>query len=86
MKTTWQKIYSFFGFWTYRVTYRKNLDWTEYLTVYWCCFPWKFYRKFDVFRIKIDEYKDDDQPDNIRKFLNLVPAYNRVDPNHRNLG
>lgn len=46
-KTTWQKIYSFFGFWTYRYNSDRIL--------YWCMFPvGKFYRKFDILRWRID--------------------------------
>lgn len=49
-KTIWQKIYSFFGFWTYHL---HQIDGSHYLVIYWCMFPWfKFIRKFDVLRLK----------------------------------
>lgn len=51
-KTLWQRIYSFFGFWTY-IQHIGNKK--AYLVVYWCCFPWKFYRKFDIFRYDISK-------------------------------
>ena len=47
MKTKWQKVYSFFGFWKYEQT---DENWETRKVIYWCCFPWfKFYRKFDIF-------------------------------------
>lgn len=49
-KTLWQKIYSALGFWTYKIITSNG----TYKVVYWCCFPyWKFFRKFDLFKIKI---------------------------------
>lgn len=49
-KTVWQKIYSALGFWTYT----EHLTSGSYKVVYWCCFPYgKFFRKFDLFRIKV---------------------------------
>lgn len=48
-KTLWQKIYSFFGLWSYYETSNKG----KYEVFYWCCLPWgKFFRKFDLFKIK----------------------------------
>lgn len=57
MKTTWQKVYSFFGFWTYTEwveiphiegAYCPSYD--KKKTIYWCLFPWfKFYKKIDLF-------------------------------------
>lgn len=48
-KTLWQKIYSFFGFWSYI----ELTDEYDYKVFYWCCLPWgKFFRKFDLFKIK----------------------------------
>lgn len=41
-KTLWQKIYSFFGFWSY---YVNNSDRSRYR-------KGKFFRKFDLFKIK----------------------------------
>lgn len=49
-KTVWQKIYSALGFWSYNEITNKG----TYKVIYWCCFPyWKFFRKFDLFRIKV---------------------------------
>ena len=49
-KTLWQKIYSFFGFWQY---YEYTLSGDKYRIIYWRCLPWrKFFRKFDIFKIK----------------------------------
>ena len=51
-KTLWQKIYSFFGFWSYC----EFTDKEKYRIFYWCCLPWgKFFRKFDLFKIQIKE-------------------------------
>jgi hypothetical protein len=51
MKTLWQKIYSFLGFWYYKeIGYNKP----SYIVVYWCCFPFWFIRKFDLIRIRRD--------------------------------
>ena len=48
-KTIWQKIYSAFGFWSY-YTYINN---ERYQVFYWICLPYgKFFRKFDIFKIK----------------------------------
>ena len=35
-KTLWQKIYSFFGFWSYC----EFTDKEKYRIFYWCCLPW----------------------------------------------
>lgn len=48
-KTFIQKLYSFFGFWKY---YMYDSDGNKYKIWYWCCFPFKFYRKFDLIKIK----------------------------------
>lgn len=51
-KTLWQKIYSFFGFWSYC----EFMDKKKYRIFYWCCLPWgNFFRKFDLFKIQIKE-------------------------------
>ena len=52
-KTLWQKIYSFFGFWTYieckDYSHKKKV-------VYWCCLPWiHYFRKFDLFHYMIKD-------------------------------
>lgn len=48
-KTLWQKIYSFFGFWSYYAINNNG----KYRIFYWCCLPYdKFFRKFDLFKIK----------------------------------
>lgn len=50
-KTVWQKIYSALGFWYYTEINHKG----SYKVIYWCCFPYgKFFRKFDLFRIKVN--------------------------------
>lgn len=49
-RTLWQKIYSFFGFWKYNLITEKG----TYKVIYWCCFPFKFYRKFDLFKYKVN--------------------------------
>lgn len=49
-KTLWQKIYSTLGFWKYTIITDKG----TYKVIYWCCLPYgKFFRKFDLFRIKM---------------------------------
>lgn len=45
-KTKWEKIYSIFGFWKY---YHYNNDGNKVITIYWCCFPFWYLRKFDLF-------------------------------------
>lgn len=52
-KTLWQKIYSFLGFWSYYKFKNHN----RYRVFYWCCFPWKFYRKIDLFTIKCGKFE-----------------------------
>ena len=50
-KTLWEKIYSFFGFWTY-TTYDKH--WNKKKVIYWCCLPWiHYFRKFDLFSYNV---------------------------------
>jgi len=49
-KTTWQRIYSILGFWMY---YSYDNDGNKIATVYWCCFPFLYLRKFDLFSHKI---------------------------------
>jgi predicted metal-binding transcription factor (methanogenesis marker protein 9) len=52
-KTFLQKIFSFFGFWSYKLHIGND---ECYEVIYWCCLPWgKFYRKFDLFRIDISK-------------------------------
>ena len=46
-KSTLEKIYSFFGFWKYY----QYIGGKRVKTFYWCCFPWRFIRKFDLFSI-----------------------------------
>lgn len=49
-KTLWQRIYSALGFWTYK----KITNHGTYTVVYWCCLPYgKFFRKFDLFKIRV---------------------------------
>ena len=49
-KSLFQKIYSALGFWKYR----EITDNGTYDVFYWCCFPYgKFFRKFDLFRVKV---------------------------------
>ena len=49
-KSLFQKIYSALGFWKYR----ENTDSGTYDVFYWYCFPYgKFFRKFDLFRVKV---------------------------------
>jgi hypothetical protein len=58
-KSIWQKVYSFFGFWTYTdvVSLDKQGNYAEYKVIYWCCLPWfKFFRKFDLVRIYKHKY------------------------------
>jgi hypothetical protein len=53
-KTTWEKIYSFFGFWTYfRHSGPSKCD----LVIYWCAWPFglPYWRKFDLFRIDVSD-------------------------------
>lgn len=65
MKTTWQKVYSFFGFWTYNETSFKDNVWKTYLITYWCCFPWSFKRKINIFKWKIKEQTSKELKDEI---------------------
>ena len=54
-KTVWQKIYSALGFWKYTEITDKG----TYNVIYWCCLPYgRFFRKFDLFRIKADHIKE----------------------------
>lgn len=49
-KTLPEKIYSAFGFWKYR----EKTDNGTYDVFYWCFLPYgKFFRKFDLFRVKV---------------------------------
>ena len=49
-KTFLQKIYSALGFWTYTEITEAG----TYKIIYWCCLPYgKFFRKFDLFKVKI---------------------------------
>lgn len=49
-KSLFQKIYSALGFWKYR----EITDNGTYDVFYWCCLPYgKFFRKFDLFRVKL---------------------------------
>lgn len=71
MKTLWQKIYSFFGFWTYTLNVQVPNQphvYDKYIIVYWCCFPKPFpwFRKFDVYKKFIKQY-------------NLKEEYRRID-------
>lgn len=51
-KTLWQNIYSALGFWSYNVITNNRI----YKVIYWCCFPYgKFFRKFDLFKIKVNK-------------------------------
>ena len=52
MKTTWQKFYSFFGFYAYTIHSDRT---TARKVIYWCCLPFKFYRKFDVFSYDVSK-------------------------------
>lgn len=45
----WREIYSFLGFWFY---YTHDEYGNMYRVYYWCAWPWKFKRKFDLFKIK----------------------------------
>lgn len=45
----WRKIYSVLGFWFY---YDYDKQGNRYRVYYWCAWPWKFKRKFDLFKIK----------------------------------
>lgn len=47
-KTLWPKIYSFFGFWTYKKVYIDHVNRTKsyHTIVYWVGFG----RKFDLYR------------------------------------
>lgn len=48
-KTIWEKIYSALGFWSYTKITNKG----AYKVIYWRCLPHgKFFRKFDLFKIK----------------------------------
>lgn len=49
VKTNWQKIYSFFGFWSY-ILYTENGK--RYRAWYWNLFPFWFIRKFDFLKIE----------------------------------
>ena len=52
MKTTWQKIYSTLGFWSYYSYDEKGRK----RIFYWCCLPYgKFFRKFDLFSYHMKE-------------------------------
>lgn len=53
MKTLWQRIYGFFGFWSYTYFVRDKV----YQVFYWCYWPWKFHRKYDIFRIDITKWE-----------------------------
>ena len=46
-KTWWQEVYSWLGFWSY---YQYDERGNRWRIIYWCCFPFRFIRKFDVFR------------------------------------
>jgi hypothetical protein len=48
-KITWERIYSALGFWMY---YSYDKDGNRIKTIYWCCLPFKFFRKFDLFSYK----------------------------------
>lgn len=48
-KTVFEKFYSFFGFWKYYMYKGQN----KYKVIYWCCFPFWYIRKFDLFKIKV---------------------------------
>ena len=51
-KSTWQKIYSAFGFWSYY----EYVGEQKYRTFYWCSLPrFKFYRKFDLLKYKVKD-------------------------------
>ena len=50
VKTKWQKTYSILGFWKY---YRYNNEGNKVVTVYWCCFPFWYLKKFDLFSYKV---------------------------------
>ena len=50
IKTAWQKFYSFLGFWRYY----QYIGEKRVKTFYWCCFPFYFIRKFDLFSISED--------------------------------
>lgn len=56
-KTLWEKIYSALGFWKYdHITYDDHYRPIRRRIYYWCCFPYgKFYRKFNLFSIKVKE-------------------------------
>ncbi len=56
MKTTWQKIYSWFGFWTYTRAFQDGDTVTEQRVVYWCMFPFYYIRKFDLFHWNTKTY------------------------------
>ena len=48
-KTLWQKIYSFFGFWTYQSIESEGETTTTKRILYWCFLPWFLWiRKFDL--------------------------------------
>lgn len=49
-KTLWQKVYSFFGFWTYT----RHTPQNTFFVIYWIALPWfKYFRKFDLIEIKL---------------------------------
>ena len=54
-KTLWQKVYSFFGFWTYTIVTHMDDEVVEKrIVLYWCFLPlFKFYRKFDLFTWRV---------------------------------
>jgi hypothetical protein len=53
MKTIWQKVYSFLGFWTYLHHTNEHVC---HLVIYWCCLPFgKFFRKFDIIKIDVSK-------------------------------
>jgi hypothetical protein len=53
-KTLWQMIYSFLGFWTYIERNGENPNKARKV-IYWCCFPFFFIRKIDVFSYDVSK-------------------------------
>ncbi len=72
MKTTWQKIYSTFGFWTYTECVGRD---KAYKVIYWCCLPkpLRFFRKFDVYRIDISDTHSVNAQ--MKELIKKYPAY-----------